>query len=134
MDSAVQGGNTYSYSLAFYSNGKVITTSNVVTASVPAPPPPRPTLQVSLDGSLSASAMSLKWGSSGSPLPESWVVLRSEGGSPSYPASTYAELGGGSAGGSFTDYKIDNTRVYYWRIAAVSGGNVITYSNVVSNK
>jgi ferric-dicitrate binding protein FerR (iron transport regulator) len=133
-DSAVQGGNTYSYSVAFNEGDRVIATSNVVTVAVPAPAPPPPSLEVSLDGSASATNMSLKWGSSGSPLPDSWVVLRSEGGSPSYPSSTYAELGGGSAGGSFTDYKVDNTRVYYWRVAAVYGGRVIAYSNVVSNK
>ncbi|MHB8894681.1 MAG: hypothetical protein ACYC99_05815, partial [Candidatus Geothermincolia bacterium] len=132
-DGSVQAGATYTYWVEYVAGGKVIAKSNSVTVTIPAPepPPPEPTLQVSLDGYASASGMSLKWGSTGSPLPDTWVVQRNDG---SGGYVDYASLDGGSSGGSFTDYKVDPKFVYSWRVAAVSGGSVITYSNPVSNR
>lgn len=133
-DGNVEGGATYSYWVEYIAGGQTLAKSNAVTVTVPAPeppPPPPPDLSVSLDGSASASSMSLKWGSSGGPLPDTWMVLRSEGAPPSYPGSVYAEVGGGSAGGSFTDYKVDGSRKYIYKVAALVRGEVIAYSNAV---
>jgi len=96
----------------------------------PPAPPPLKTLSISLDGAAGISGMTLKWGSSGNIPVDEWVVQRNDGTS---GFVDYASLAGGSAGGSFFDPKVDPKHQYFWRVAAISNGNVAARSNTVSN-
>jgi hypothetical protein len=75
--------------------------------------------------------MYLAWNLSGGAAADSFAVLRSEGGDPSYPGDVYATTGGGT-GGKFVDYKVGTAYTFNYRVVAISGGRVIATSNTVT--
>ncbi len=119
-------GNRYTYRVAYISGGSVLVYSNSVMVTVPLPPP-----SLSLVGDPSASNMYLAWNLSGGAAADSFAVLRSEGGDPSYPGDVYATTGGGT-GGKYIDYKVGTAYTFNYRVVAISGGRVIATSNMVS--
>jgi hypothetical protein len=125
-DPNVERGGVYTYRVTYASAGTVLATSAPVTVEVPPPEPPPPSLEIHLSGTMSASAMDLKWGSSGA-VPDRWQVMRSEGGR----EYVLHELPGGSAGGYYTDHKVDPQNSYKWRVVGIVGDKAFS-SNTVS--
>jgi len=125
-DADVQAGATYTYAVVYASGGNAMGVSNTVSVTVPQPSPT--SLNVSLSGFPITGGFQLKW--SADSVADSWVVLRSQGGSSFSP---YAAVSGGGSGGSYTDPKVDPKATYSWRVQAMVGGRVAGTSNTFSN-
>ena len=76
--------------------------------------------------------MHLKWYMEGSAEVGSWAVLASQKDpNPSYPGSQVATVPYSGSRGSYVFGGESSTATYYFRVAALSGGSVVFYSNVI---
>lgn len=131
-DERVVGGRTYTYRVAYLAGGNVLVYSNPTTATVPAPAPPPPPPSLYLGGELAEDGMHLKWYMEGSAEVGSWAVLASQKDpNPSYPGSQVATVPYSGSRGSYIFGGASSTASYYFRVAALSGGSVVFYSNVI---
>lgn len=134
-DTSVEEGRTYSYRVAYLAGGTVLAYSNPVTVTVPspAPPPPPPVPPtLHLGGSLSEQGMRMKWYLEGSASIDSWSVLASQkDSSPAYPGSQVAVVAYSGSVGSYLFSGGGQTAPYFLRVAGLSGGKVVVYSNVI---
>jgi hypothetical protein len=129
-DERVVGGRTYTYRVAYIASGNVLVYSNPTTATVPAPAPPPPELH--LGGELTEKGMYLKWYIEGEAGIDSWAILASQSDpDPRYPGSTVDRLPYSGPSGSYVFGGASSTASYYFRVAALSGGSVVFYSNVI---
>jgi len=91
---------------------------------------PQPKLVISLGAAASETGVSLNWGVSGEGEYDALALLRSETSAPAFPAdeiSRYSDISMTSA----TDNSLLQEHTYQYRLAAIKGPALVSYSNTV---